>query len=343
MFRSILGIIAFILVISCQKDDIVVIPDKLLPILNIPVGFPTPEFPEDNEFTEERWRLGKKLFFDPIMSLDESISCASCHLPAFAFSDTVALSPGVNNAPGVRNSPSLANVVYQPYYIRDGGVPTLEMQVLVPIQEHNEFNFNILRIVDRLKVDTSYTRMSLETYEREPDPFVITRALATFERSLISGNSRYDQYAFQGNKDVLSEQEIRGMDLFFGNRTNCIQCHQGFNFTNYSFENNGLYIDYSDPGRYRLTHDEYDLARFKVPTLRNVEITAPYMHDGSLESLEEVVTHYNSGGKNHQNKNEVIKPLGLSEQEVADIVSFLFTLTDTEFINNPHFAEDRGQ
>lgn len=325
-------------VIACQKD----VPEPVTdpePLLAVPPGFPAPVFPSGNELTPARWALGKRLFYDPVLSRDSMVSCASCHHASNAFSDTMAFSPGVADRPGARNSPTLANIGYHPYFTREGGVPTLEMQILVPIQEHNEFDFNILLIAERLKRDTAYVRMSREAYDREPDAFVITRSIACFERTLVSGQSRYDAYFFQGKNEALSATEKRGMDLFFSERTNCMQCHTGFNFTNYAFENNGLYADYPDPGRFRLTELESDRARFKVPTLRNVAVTAPYMHDGSLPTLETVVEHYNSGGQPHPNKSSLVRPLGLSAGEKADLLAFLQSLTDEQFVNNPKFRQ----
>lgn len=321
---------------ACRKDapPVPIAPE---PLLFVPVGFPEPIFPVGNELTAARFALGKRLFYSTAMSLDSTVSCASCHDPAHAFSDSVAFSPGSAGAPGKRNSPSLANVAYQPYFTREGGVPTLEMQVLVPIQEHNEFNFNIVLIAERLKKDSSFVRQCLETYGRQPDPFCITRAIACFERTLISGQSRYDEFFFSNNKNALSAAEKRGNDLFFSEKTNCSACHSGFNFTNYAFENNGLYENYPDAGRFRLTEDSTDLARFKVPTLRNVGLTAPYMHDGSISTLEAVVEHYNSGGKSHPHRSILVKPLGLSAGEKADLVAFLKSLTDETFVKNPKF------
>lgn len=307
--------------------------DGLEKLLVAPIGFPEIPVPDDNKFSEARWLLGRKLFYDPIMSVDSSISCSSCHMAQYAFSDTAALSLGAAKALGTRNAPTLTNVAYHPYFTRDGGVPTLEMQILVPIQEHNEFNFNIVLIAERMQQDTSYVKMSRAAYEREPDHFVITRALGCFERTLISGNSRYDQHFLQ-EKKVLSEEELRGKELFFSERVGCNNCHSGFNFTNYSFENNGLYITYADSGRIRFTNKEADRALFKVPTLRNVALTAPYMHDGSISSLEAVVDHYSSGGKQHRHKSHHIKPLNLNPGEKDQLVAFLQSLTDEDFVNN---------
>lgn len=330
IFIGLLGIM------SCNGEESPV-PAVYPGLMEIPKGFPEITFPIDNAYTLERWALGKKLFFDPVMSVDSTVSCASCHNPALAFSDQVAFSLGVEDRVGVRNSPSLANVAYHPYLLREGGVPTIEMQVLVPVQEHNEFDFNILLIAERLKADSSYTNMAMEAYGRIPDPFVITRALANFERSLLSGNSAYDQYTQSNNHTAMTMEQVRGMNLFFSSRTNCTTCHTGFNFTNYAFENNGLYDVYEDPGRQRLTGKEEDRALFKVPGLRNVELTAPYMHDGSFATLEQVVAHYQSGGHNHPHKNPVLKPLDLTATEQNELVAFLKSLTDDTFVNNPIF------
>jgi cytochrome c peroxidase len=306
----------------------------------IPKGFTQMNIPSDNAFSMSRWQLGKRLFYDKTLSVNNTISCGSCHKASLAFSDSVALSNGVNEAAGTSNAPTLANVGYQTSYTRAGGVPTLEMQVLVPIQEHNEFNTSILDIVQKLSADATYQSMAQEAYSRSIDPYVVTRALACFERSLISGNSRFDQYYYQGKSNALSAEELQGMQLFFSERTNCSGCHSDFNFTNNRFENNGLYQQYSDSGRMRFTHLESDRARFKVPTLRNIAFTAPYMHDGSISSLEAVIEHYNSGGAPHPNKSALIRPLQLSPQEKASLVAFLKSLSDYTFIRNKKFKNE---
>ncbi len=301
--------------------------------VNIPKGFESFDYPLDNQFSEARWELGKRLFYDPILSVDSTLSCASCHKPELAFSDNVPFSFGVDSLIGTRNTPTLANVAYHPYMLREGGVPTLEMQVLVPIQEHNEFAFNIVLIAGKLKKDEEYRKLSIEAYDQEPNPFVITRSIALFERSILSGESRFDQFA-NGSFHAMSSDEISGMQLFFSERTNCSQCHSGKLMTNFSFENNGLYEDYEDLGRMRFTKDETDRSLFKVPTLRNIEVTAPYMHDGSISSLEEVVEHYNNGGASNPQKSSLIQPLGLSSNEKEQLVKFLKALTDEHFLHN---------
>ncbi len=328
-----LAVLCFGLFSACSSNEVV---EPAEPLLLVPEGFPAPGFPVDNAFSEDRWALGKKLFFDPVLSVDSTISCASCHRPQLAFSDDQAVSLGVEGRAGTRNAPSLANVAYQPYLLREGGVPTLEMQILVPIQEHAEFDFNILLIADRLQQDSVYVRMSRQAYSRDPDPFVITRAIATFERSLLSGDSRYDAYA-HGKLSDLSIRENLGMQLFFSERLACSVCHAGFNFTDYSFQNNGLYDSYPDPGRFRLTGDEADRALFKVPSLRNVAVTGPYMHDGSVPTLEAVIEHYDSGGANHPHKSPLIRPLHLTSGEKQALAEFLRMLTDDHFITNSKF------
>lgn len=310
-----------------------------LALMEIPPNFPEIEHSEGNEFTYERWSLGKKLFFDPILSKDGSVSCASCHDPTLAFSDDKDVSKGSSGLEGDRNAPTLANVAYHPYFTREGGVPTLEMQILVPIQEHNEFNNNIVLIADTLSQIETYVLMAQEAYGQEPNPFVITRALAQFERSLISGQSDFDRQYNYRIGESMSVSAKRGKVLFESDRTSCASCHTGFNFTNYSFQNNGLYAEYEDQGRAKLTQLDEDKAMFKVPSLRNIEVTAPYMHDGSLQSLEDVIEHYNNGGTDHFNKNELIKPLFLSSREKEDLIAFLKSLTDEKFINNKNYQE----
>lgn len=330
-----LTIILVVLFSACKKDA----PESnsTTEDITVPIGFPVVTFPADNAYTQARWELGKKLFFDPVLSKDNTISCASCHSPALAFSDSVAFSKGVEGKLGTRNSPTLTNVAYQPYFTREGGVPSLEMQVLVPIQEHNEFDFNILPIAERLNKNATYVAMSKAAYDLAPDPFVIVRAIATFERSMISGNSAYDKYTFKNQSTALTEREKKGMDLFFSTKAQCNKCHSGFNFSNYAFENNGLYDNYTDEGRQRLTNKQEDFALFKVPTLRNIGVTAPYMHDGSLKTIADVVEHYSTGGKNNPQKSKHIQPLNLTKIEKEQLVAFLESLTDYQFINDPKF------
>lgn len=307
-------------------------------VLHIPAGFPQPDIPADNALTRSRVALGRRLFYDPALSNDSTRSCGSCHFPHLAFSDSAAVSFGVENRPGTRNTPSLANVAYQKRLLREGGVPTLEMQILVPIQEHNEFDFNIVLVAERLQQMPEYVALAEKAYGRTPDAFVITRSIASFERTLLSGDSPYDQFAYQGISNTLSASAKRGLDLFQSERLNCSKCHEGFLFTNQDYTNNGLYEIYPDSGRIRLTGLESDRGVFKVPSLRNVALTAPYMHDGSLPTLGVVIDHYQTGGKTHPNKSPLLKPFALSAGERADLLAFLHSLTDEDFITNPEFS-----
>ncbi|MCP4443343.1 MAG: cytochrome-c peroxidase [Aureispira sp.] len=306
--------------------------------LDIPEGFPEPVFPEDNLLTIERVKLGKRLFYDPILSRDSTISCASCHRPELAFTDAKPKGIGIRGQEVARNSPTLVNVAYQSKGLfHDQGVPSLEMQILVPSQEVKEFDLPLLLAAERLKNDSIYRIWSQKAYGREPDPFVITRAIAAFERTLIGGNSKFDQFYYQKDSTALSISEQRGMDLFFDSLS-CAKCHSGFNFTNLALENNGLYEVYADSGRMRITLKEEDRDLFKVPTLRNIALTGPYMHDGSIQTLEEVIAHYEKGGVNHKHKSHLLEPLTLSTEEKEDLLSFLRALTDYTFVQNPDFV-----
>ncbi|MGB1481127.1 MAG: cytochrome-c peroxidase [Flavobacteriales bacterium] len=300
-----------------------------VPWRQAPEHWPDLPQPEDNELTVARWELGKRMFFDAQFSIDGTVSCASCHVPSNAMGSVTATSPGAGGAAGTRNTPSLANVAYFPYYLREGGVPTLEMQVLVPIQEENEFHHNIVAIAEALAEDSAYTKASLEAYNEEPSPYVVTRALAAFQRGLLDGNSRYDQW-LAGDDSALSESALSGMAVF--EDVGCGRCHGGHLFTDHRVVNNGLLEVYEDEGLARLTGRQEDVGKFKVPSLRNVGITAPYMFDGSLATLDDVITHYVAGGEAHPNKAVEISPLVLTESQKEDLKAFLEALTDESFV-----------
>ena len=306
--------------------------------LQIPNGFPVPITPENNQLTKSRVELGRKLFFDPILSEDSTISCASCHLSEKGFTDGHSLSIGVHGRLTERNSPTLANIGYHNSFFWDGGNHSLEIQVVGPVENFNEMNLPFSEAVNRLKNHPEYPQLFKLAYNlNEPNPFGITRAIASFERTLISGNSRYDKYNYQNQLGALTSSELNGMNLFFSNDLKCAQCHSGFNFTNNLFENNGIYLNYVDSGRARITLNTNDAGKFKVPTLRNVELTAPYMHDGSFSTLEDVIDHYSSGGKGHRNQSNLVAGFSITATEKNDLINFLKSLTDHEFINNPNF------
>lgn len=308
------------------------------PLVPLPSGFPRLPVPANNQLTAERITLGKKLFFDKRLSSTSQVACASCHLQEHAFADPLKVSAGVHGRMGTRNAPMLANMAYNTSFFWDGGVPTLEQQVIAPIINPLEMDMKMEDVAKRLQEDPGYVELFRKAYDMEPAPEGITKAIASFMRTLISGNSRYDKYQ-RGDKSAMNESEKRGMELFQGERAECFHCHVGFNFTNNNIQNNGMYLDGPDMGRYLVTENPIDIGLFKVPSLRNVEVTAPYMHDGSLATLEDVVEHYVSGGKGHPNTDPLIRPFDLTPQEKADLVAFMKALTDEEFLANPKYRE----
>lgn len=313
---------------GCTWQETPVDPGQQVRLPDLPPGFPMPLIPEDNQLTPYRIDLGRRLFHDPILSRDSTIACASCHHADKKLTDGLAVSIGIDGQTGIRNAMSLINVAYQPYLFWDGGVPTLELQVLAPIHDPREMDFDINLVVDRLKRHPEYPVLFRRAYDQEPSPYTLTRAIACFERSLYSATTRYDRYVYFGDTTALNPSERNGMELFFSERAECFHCHSGFNFTDFSFRNNGLYDYYADSGRARITLNPADVGKFKVPSLRNLAYTAPYMHDGSLATLRDVVEHYASGGKNHPNKSIFVRKLDLTEQEKQDLVNFLLTLSD---------------
>jgi cytochrome c peroxidase len=338
---SIIGVLLSIIFFwtACKPRPV----DEIVPemaddvlVFDLPVGFPDLTFPVDNQPTSLRVELGKQLFYDTRLSREGNLSCASCHLPQNAFADPRAVSIGTDGRTGLRNAPTLANVAWQPHLFMDGGVPSLELQVMHPFNDPLEFDLHIVDAANQLASDENYAQMSLSAYDRPLDPFVIMRAISSFERTLISGNSAYDRF-LAGDEAALSSDAQAGMALFFSPETGCSDCHNGVFFTDFSFQNVGLYATYADNGRQRVTGDPSDEGKFKVPTLRNVALTAPYMHDGSLSTLADVVAHFNAGGELHSNQHPAVRPLNLNPEQQAQLIVFLEALTDESFINNPDF------
>ncbi len=313
---------------SCKKDHEIEDAGNEIITLKLPRGFPYPIIPADNQPTQNRIELGERLFFDPILSRDNTISCGSCHHTDKKFTDGLQFSIGIDSNHTIRNSMTILNSAYQPSLFWDGGVPNLEQQVLAPIENPMEMDFDINKVVTRLINHMEYPALFQEAYGEGPSVYTLTRAIACYERTLYTGKSAYDEYLYENNLNALNASEINGMNIFFGERGECFHCHGEYNFTDYSFKNNGLYLYYADSGRARITTLQTDVGRFKVPSLRNVEFTSPYMHDGSLGTLEEVIEHYNSGGNAHPNKSGLIQPLNLTTQEKLDMVNFLKSLSD---------------
>lgn len=331
MMRTLFAAIIFLAVAGCSTPP--ELQDRPYR-LKYPSWFPEPVIPADNSLTQLRVELGRRLFYNKAFSSDYRISCGTCHVPSAAFTDGQPVSTGVHGRPGKRNAPTLANLAWMPHFMMEGGVPTLELQTLAPVSDSNEMNLDILQVSRRLSEDDYLTSLSRAAYGRAIDPYVITRALAAFQRTLVSYDSAYDRYEFLGQKDQLNEAQLRGRALFFSPRTKCGGCHGDPFMTDFEFHNIGLYTTYADPGRERVTYDPADAGKFKTPSLRNIALTAPYMHDGSMGTLQEVVAFYNRGGQDHPNKDFRIQPLGLSPAEEADLVSFLESLTDWNFVQN---------
>ena len=290
--------------------------------------------PEDNPITAQKVELGRKLFFDKRLSINETVSCATCHVPEFAFTDRKKVSEGVFGRLTERNSPTLLNAGYLPVVMFDAHLTSLEMQVIVPIQEHVEMDMKMGDLIQRLQKVDEYQTAARKIFNREFDPFVLTRSISAFQRTLISSNSRFDQYYYGKKQNALNKSEQNGWKLF-SEKLYCVKCHTPPHFTTFKAENNGLYKDYGiDQGRFRIFHDSTDIGKFKVPTLRNIELTHPYMHDGSMMTIDDVLDHYSKGGMKHWNQNSIIQPFQLTNGEKADLKAFLRSLTDTSYMTD---------
>lgn len=281
--------------------------------------------------------LGQKLFFDPMLSLDSTISCASCHKPEFAFADNVPVSLGVNDSLGTRNTPSVMNMLNRPYFFYDGRAATLEEQAIGPIENPLEMNLPYKVAVERIQSQIEYDTLFRKIYNSRPDSFNIAHALAEFQMGLESGgDAPHDLWVSDRDTLALTESQLRGREIFISDEFKCFDCHFGPDFTGDEFRNIGLYdeIEMVDKGRYVVTNDSSDLGKFKVPGLRNIALTAPYMHNGMFGTLEEVVDFYSDPYafvKHPINMDTLmIEPLNFTVQQKEDLVNFLHSLTDKE-------------
>ncbi len=287
--------------------------------------------PEENPFSEARAKLGEQLFFDKRLSVDNSLSCAGCHRPELAFTDGLPLARGVYGRQAMRNTPSILNSGYLRKLMYDAGVSTLEMQALVPLLEHTEMGMDMRELIAKLDTIAEYRKAARALYDRDFDPYVLTRSLSTYERTLTSFGSRFDAYYFEG-KDVLTASEKKGYRLFTG-KLNCVSCHALPLFTNGLTAKNGYYQSGAeDAGVFRVTQDSSDIGSFKVPSLRNVAITAPYMHDGNMADLREVIRFYQHDNLLRDNRIPVFT---LSKTEEGNLLDFLKSLTDTSYLDHP--------
>lgn len=345
-------------------------------VWDLPEGFPVPAVDLGNPMSEAKFQLGRHLFYETKLSLTEDTSCASCHDQALAFTDGKPLAIGATGEVHPRNAQGLANVAYAPTLTWSNPNETrLSNQLLTPLfgEDPVELGLSGLEevVIERLRSEALYRELFAEAFPGEDDPFSIERlamAIEIFETALISGNSPYDRYIYGGDDTALSEAAKRGMDHFFSEDLDCTHCHGGTNFSsalshagNQSertpFENTGLYniggtgnYPADNQGLFEFTGQERDKGRMKPPSLRNVCVTEPYMHDGSFATLEEVLGHYERGGtlidsgplagdgRENPNKSDFITGFLISKQAKSDVIEFLCSLTDAEFLANPRFA-----
>ena len=321
-----------LIIFSCKKSEGEYLPFKL----SYPEYFPTPVYNfKNNELTKARFLLGKKLFFDTQLSSDGSISCNSCHAQGHAFADhNVSLSAGVNGLKGTRNSPSLANMIWSPSFMWDGGVNHIEVFSVAPITNPLEMNETMAIVVAKLNKSADYKKWFKVAYgiENITDQAML-RALTSYMAMMVSSNSKYDQVR-QG-KESFTAAESEGYDLF---KLKCASCHTEPLFTNYQYINNGLDENFSDLGRGKITLNPQDNGKFKVPSLRNVELTYPYMHDGRFWSLENVLDHYEHGIKMSSTLDQSLQNgISLSADDKVKLIAFLKTLTDHALLGNSLF------
>jgi cytochrome c peroxidase len=308
--------------------------------LKIPKGFPKPNYSfKKNKLNPDVFVLGRKLFYDNLLSKDNSVSCGTCHqrIAAFAHIDH-KLSHGIYAKIGTRNVPALQNLIWKDAYMWDGGVTNLEVQPINPITSPIEMDESLANVILKLRANKEYVKLFNKAYK---DTLInserVLKALAQFTGLMITSNSKYDKY--MRKKDTFSLAEKNGLQLF---RSKCASCHKEPLFTDNSYRNNGIKMDSSlnDFGRGKLTEIEKDYKTFKVPGLRNVEMTYPYMHDGRFKKLKDVIDHYSNSANHDERVDTLITKIGsLSAQQKKEILSFLLTLTDKEFLHDRRFAD----
>lgn len=342
------GVALVVLVLVLQRGNPVVESVTALP--QGPTNFPGMLIPAHNQTNAEAIALGRKLFFDPILSKDGKVSCSTCHDPGKAFSDGLSKSTGAGGLETRRHAPALVNVGYVPGELFwDGSIGSLEEQVVRSIEDPTEMASDWTTVIRQLREHPEYGAALVRLLGLRDGshlrPMHVAKVIAQFERSLVSSNSRYDQY--RAGIAALTEAELRGLAIFFDFEdelpdAECNHCHTDPFFTDFQFVNNGIqsptqWKNNPDGGRLEVTGKPFDRGKFRVPTLRNIALTAPYMHDGSKATLMEVIEHYNSGGHPAVNSSVNVRPLGLTDRDKSDLLAFLHTLTDSTFIHNPDF------
>ena len=330
---------------------------------HLPKGFPKPRVPADNPMSEAKVQLGRHLFYDQRLSVNGAESCASCHKQELAFTDGRSTSEGATGQKHPRSAMSLVNVAYSAALTwSNPTLHSLEKQALVPMFSDQPVELGLRGrervLLAGLRSDPVYRELFPRAFPVTTDPFTIAniaRALAAFERTIISARSPYDRFHTDGDEGAISESAKRGETLFFNDPiAGCFRCHGGFNFSDavtfeggpnhrVEFHNTALYNPYppTNLGIFQFTHNPADTGKFKAPSLRNIALTAPYMHDGSIATLEEVLDHYNSGGRAHTNLNRDrrIHELYLTPQNRIDLLAFLRSLTDEELLHDPSFCD----
>jgi cytochrome c peroxidase len=330
----IVGILA--LLVGCgssEKDR----PIGAVVAISVPLGLPPVPIPADNVPTAETIALGRKLFYDVRLSNDNTQSCASCHDSKLGFSDGRRLSIGVHGLAGVRNAPTLLNAAYLPLQFWDGRAASLEMQTALPIQDHREMDVSPARLLFRLNTDATYRAMCEKAFgSRLLDMVEVEKSISAFERTLLSGDSPFDRFYFGGDKSALTAAQIRGLLIFQDpGRGNCAVCHSirknDALFTDGKFHNLGIGVgddeSLTDNGRFGQTGTASDTGTFLTPTLRNVALTAPYMHDGSEKTLEAVMDYYAGHGNSNPYLDPEMAKIHLSAQDKSDLVEFMKGLT----------------
>ena len=329
---------------SCKQEEVYT---NITLAFEQPSNFPEPDYNlSSNPITEKGFELGKKLFYEGKLSSDGVVSCAFCHQQKFAFTHHGhQLSHGVENRQGTRNTPPIQNMAFQNQFSWDGAAFHLDMFPIIPITNPVEMDETVTNILEKLRQDAAYRKLFSQAFEDgQINADNTFKAMSQFMLMMVSANSKYDKYVRVEKGGEFSEQEKKGLELF---KAKCASCHNSDLFTDDSFRNNGLPInpEVNDLGRMTVTLIEEDKYKFKVPSLRNIELTAPYMHDGRFGSLKSVLNFYTTGVQETQNLDPILKnedgTLGISinEQEKEDIIAFLKTLTDEEFITDKRFAE----
>lgn len=332
---------AALLFSSCSQQQVE--PEPEVYSFQVPANFPQPVFDTHNPMSPQGIELGRKLFYDVRLSANNKVSCASCHEPRLAFTDGQQLSKaGVSGTALLRHAPALFNLAWANNGLFwDGGSTNLESQVFGPLTAHDEMAQNLYELVDELNAVPAYLSAFQNAFQEPVSSQNVAKALAQFQRSLVSADSRYDRYRLNQTGATLTRDEQAGLTLV---QQKCQGCHTGELFTDQGYHNNGIDTDFSNTeheglytGRYRISYDLADLGKFKTPSLRNVALTAPYMHDGRFTSLEDVLDHYSAAVKPSATLDPLLpdKGLNLSAQEKKQIISFLHTLTDLGFTQNP--------